>query len=132
MYIGDFMELMLKEIRILHHKVDMIVQKEAENNIEEISLCRACRLLHKGSETVLELVKNGQLKALTYVDTAGRTRYRFRMSDIHKYQTPGLYDPAVARDYTKIKSKKTRLTDEEQQEYRHAIEDLKKRVLKKS
>lgn len=58
-----------------------VLMKEAENSIEEISLGKACKILHLGEVKVKKLVRLKQLNARVQDG-----RYRFRISDIFKFQ----------------------------------------------
>jgi hypothetical protein len=68
-----------------------LIDREAQHSIEEVSLNKASKLLKRGSESVIEDVKNGNLKARTYTDKNQNTRYRFRLADIRKFQEGSVY-----------------------------------------
>lgn len=63
-----------------------LLEAKLFDSIEELSLGKTCKLLHKGSESVIQLVKDGRLKAITYRDKNRIERFRFRVSDIREYQ----------------------------------------------
>ena len=73
----------LQETKKLVYK---LLEKDAEYSINEISLDKAAKLLHVGSDTVLGCVHNGKLKARTYRDKNKVKRYRFRLADIREFQ----------------------------------------------
>ena len=83
---------MLEKIEGLERLIKAILNKEAENSIEEISLSKAAKKLHLSPDTVVDLVKKGQLEARTYKDGDRKTRYRFKVSSIHNFQKETKYD----------------------------------------
>lgn len=80
------MEMIYKELQQVNKKLQQLLDRENEHSIEEISLSKACKLLHKGDYAIKQLVKSKELKAIIARDTNGRTRYRFRIADIFQYQ----------------------------------------------
>ncbi|MBU0475283.1 MAG: hypothetical protein KKF62_14110 [Bacteroidetes bacterium] len=68
-----------------------LVNREELHSIEEVSLNKASKLLKRGSESVIEDVKKGNLKARTYKDKNHNTRYRFRLADIRIFQETSVY-----------------------------------------
>lgn len=85
-------KLLLEKIEGLERLIKAILNKEAENSIEEISLSKAAKKLHLSPDTVVDLVKKGQLEARTYKDSDRKTRYRFIVADIKKFQKTNKYD----------------------------------------
>ena len=56
------------------------------NSIEEISLNKAAKILHRSTRFITYEVQAGRLKAIKYRDKSRRLRYRLRLSDIKEYQ----------------------------------------------
>ncbi len=74
---------------------EKIMQKEAENNIEEVSVNVARRHLHTSAEEIKRLIKTKQLKArrVKCSKAEGGYTYKIKMSSIHRFQNAHLYDP---------------------------------------
>lgn len=85
-------KLLLEKIEGLERLVKEILKKEAVNSIEEISLSKAAKQLHLSANTIIDLVKRGQLEARTYKDKKRKTRYRFKLSAINNFQKETKYD----------------------------------------
>ena len=85
-------EMLWNELQEQKKLIKKLLEKEAENSIEEISLSKAAKKLHLSSNTVIDLVKKGQLEARTYKDRKRKTRYRFKVSAIHNFQKETKYD----------------------------------------
>lgn len=83
---GITMEMLYNKLVDIEHIMQKILEREIENNIEEISFSKASKLLHKGKVKLLQDIEDGYLKAITYRDDEGNTRYRFRVCDIYEYQ----------------------------------------------
>lgn len=89
----------LQEVKDLLRKV---VTRDAENNIEEISLYKASKLMHMNQNKIIKLVEENRLSARVQKTKVKDPetgeikiveRYRFRICDIHRYQNSELYDP---------------------------------------
>jgi len=78
---------LIKQRKIL----TQLIHREAEHSIEEVSLYRASKLLRKGPESIIQDVKCGNLNARIYKDKNHKTRYRFRVADIRKFQVENNY-----------------------------------------
>lgn len=85
-------QMIWDKLNILEKKVDKFLIDAESESIEEISLNRACKKLHLGSETIVHLVKTGKLQARTYRDSKRKIRYRFLLADIRKFQNENKYD----------------------------------------
>ncbi len=66
--------------------LNKLLDTNVANSIEEVSLTKAAKLLHIGTEKLKDLVKHGRIKALKYKDKQNKTNYRFRISDIKAFQ----------------------------------------------
>lgn len=75
----------------LEKKLDSFLNDAQEFSIEEVSLNKACKLLRLGNETILRLVKSKKLEARSYRDANHKTRYRFLLKDIKKFQESNKY-----------------------------------------
>jgi len=95
--------------------IKQLLEKGFENSIEEISLYKASKKLHMSQETIIDLVKSGKLEARTYKDNARKTRFRFKVADIHKFQQAWKYDHASlhAADYESAESIAKRIFNQE-------------------
>lgn len=62
--------------------LEKILKKDMSNDFEEVALWRACKGLHLGQKTVIDLITRGELKAR--IDENGR--YRIRLADIRAFQ----------------------------------------------
>lgn len=81
-----------EELQEQKRLIKQLLEREVENSIEEISLYKASKKLHLSQDTIVDLVKKGKLEARTYKDSNKKTRYRFKISDIHKFQKESKYD----------------------------------------
>lgn len=79
-------DMIWQKLNDIEKKLDQLLKKEVEHSIEEISLGKAAKLLHLGSETIIKYVESGKLKARTYRESKHRKRYRFRIADIKDFQ----------------------------------------------
>lgn len=89
-------ETLQKQIGEVRDLLKQLMQREVQTGIEEISLNRTARLLHLGSEKVIEFAESGRLKAMVDWDTNHNKRYRFRLSDIRAFQD-ARHQPAEAQ-----------------------------------
>lgn len=79
-------KLILSRIDQLEAKINKILEREIEFNIEEVSLKKAAKIIHKSPSFIEEAVKLGELKTMPYKDKTGKTRYRFRICDLYAWQ----------------------------------------------
>lgn len=79
-------QLLFQEIKSLHKKIDKLAHDKVYESIEEISLGKAAKLMHRGEAALVELVKKKKLRGMPYKTNSGETRYRFRLSDIKDFQ----------------------------------------------
>lgn len=76
----------------IEKRLEKFLNSANEFEIREISLDKACKLLHLGNDTVVRLVRNGKLQARTYRDSKTRKlRYRFLLKDIKAFQESNKY-----------------------------------------
>lgn len=75
----------------LEKKLDSFLNNANENDISEISLNKACKLLRLGNETIVRLVRSNKLQARTYRDKNRKLRYRFLLKDIKTFQESTKY-----------------------------------------
>ena len=85
-------QMIWERLDSLEKKLDKFLNDAETASIEEISLNKAARKLHLGTDTVIHLVKTGKLKARVYKDGRRRNRYRFLLSDIKIFQKENKYD----------------------------------------
>ncbi|MBU1095803.1 MAG: hypothetical protein KKB34_04915 [Bacteroidetes bacterium] len=69
-----------------------ILERDLEHSIEELSLHKTQKLLKISPVTIINEVKNGNLKARTYRDKNRKIRYRFRIADVREFQKSKEYD----------------------------------------
>lgn len=79
-------ETLYKEQQEIKRMLQQLLDRDIEHSIEEISLAKAAKQLHLSSATVIDFVKKGKLAARTYRDSNKKTRYRFRVAEIRKFQ----------------------------------------------
>jgi len=79
-------EELFRKLVSVETKLNKLLDNNVFNSIEEVSLTKASKLLHIGTEKLKDLVKHGRIKALKYKDKNNVTNYRFRISDIKAYQ----------------------------------------------
>lgn len=84
-------EMIWNEIQETKKLVSKLLEEKESFDISEISLNKACKLLRLGNATILRLVKSKKLEARTYRDTNHKTRYRFLLKDIKKFQESNKY-----------------------------------------
>jgi hypothetical protein len=75
----------------LEKKIDSFLNNASDNDISEVSLNKACKLLRLGNETIIRLVRSGKLQARTYRDKKRQLRYRFLLKDIKTFQESTKY-----------------------------------------
>ena len=83
-------EELVKRITELERQILELRAEKIEQELKEVSLFRAARLLNRGAAFVKSLIDSKQLPARKQiVQTPNKTitRYRILVSDIHKYQT---------------------------------------------
>lgn len=85
-------EMIYEKISHLEKRLDQFLTQANENDISEVSLNKACKLLRLGNETVVRLVRSKKLEARTYRDSKTRKlRYRFLLKDIKTFQESTKY-----------------------------------------
>lgn len=85
-------EMIYDKILNLEKRLDQFLTQTNENDISEVSLNKACKLLRLGNETIVKLVKSKKLEARTYRDSRTRKlRYRFLLKDIKSFQESTKY-----------------------------------------
>jgi|GEM_PF-3541157 len=85
-------ETLYNEQQEIKRMLQMLLDRDVKHSIEELSLYKAAKQLHLSPDTVIDLVKKGKLKSRTYKDADRKTRYRFRIADIHSFQNHELYE----------------------------------------
>lgn len=84
-------EMIYDKILNLEKRLDQFLTQANENDISEISLNKACKLLRLGNATIIRLVRSKKLEARTYRDSNHKTRYRFLLKDIKSFQESTKY-----------------------------------------
>ena len=84
-------EMIYDKILNLEKRLDQFLTQTNENDISEVSLNKACKLLRLGNETVVRLVRSNKLQARTYRDSNRKLRYRFLLKDIKSFQESTKY-----------------------------------------
>lgn len=77
------------ELQALKRQMNDLTKPRKEGrayDLEEVSLYKACKLLHLGSDTVIGFIKGGELKARLHKSRSGGVSYRLRLSDIQEWQ----------------------------------------------
>lgn len=85
-------EMIWNKLSNLEKKVDKFLNDANDFSIEEVSLNKACKLLHLGSDSVIHLVKTGKLDARIYRDSKRKIRYRFLLRAIKAFQVDNKFD----------------------------------------
>lgn len=80
------LQILIEKISSLEKKIDRLSEDRTYESIEEISLGKAAKLLHRGETALIDLVKKKKLRGMPYKTSSGETRYRFRLSDIKDFQ----------------------------------------------
>ena len=83
-------EELVKRITELERQILELRAEKIEQELKEVSLFKAARLMNRGASFVISLIESKQLPARKQiVQTTNKTitRYRILVSDIHKYQT---------------------------------------------
>lgn len=70
----------------MEKKIEKLLERTLTNEIEEISLNKARKLLHCSSEKIMSYVRSGRLQAIRGFDKKGNERFRFTVRDIRKFQ----------------------------------------------
>lgn len=79
-------KIILDKIESLEKKINELLEKQIAASIEEISLNKASRLLHRSSEFLKNEVRSGRLRAVVYKGKNKEKKYKFRLNDIIEYQ----------------------------------------------
>jgi hypothetical protein len=79
-------EMILSELKEIKRELALIKQRDIENNINEISLDKARKLVRKSPDFLIAEYKAGRLKAMPYKDKDGNERLRFRICDLNDWQ----------------------------------------------
>jgi len=85
-------EMIWNRLNSIEEKLNKLLNDANDFSIEEVSLNKACKLLHLGTDSIINLVKTGKLKARTYRDSKRRIRYRFLLKDIKAFQESNKFD----------------------------------------
>lgn len=84
-------EMLYEKISTVEKKIDSFLNNANDNDISEVSLNKACKLLRLGNDTVVRLVRSKKLEARTYRDSNRKLRYRFLLKDIKTFQESTKY-----------------------------------------
>lgn len=79
-------ETLYKGQQEIKRMLQILIDRDIQHSIEEISLSKAAKQLHLSPNTVIQLVKDNRLKARVYRDNNRKLRYRFKVADIHEFQ----------------------------------------------
>ncbi len=79
-------KLILSRIDELEAKINLLIASDINTSLEEVSLSRAAKIIHKSRDFVEKAVLIGELKNIGYRDKKGKMRYRFRVSDLYEWQ----------------------------------------------
>lgn len=90
--------MIYEKISTLEKKLDSFLNNASDNDISEVSLNKACKLLRLGNETIIRLVRSGKLQARTYRDSKRQLRYRFLLKDIKTFQESTKYHQTFMDD----------------------------------
>jgi hypothetical protein len=77
------------KLKELEERISKIENNQVTDDLKEVSLFKAARLLNRGAEFVISIIKAGKLPAAAekVMTKKGRiTRYRIRVQDIQEYQ----------------------------------------------
>lgn len=80
------MQMLNEKLNRIEQMLERFLEENEVNSIEEISLNKAAKILHRSTRFITYEVQAGRLKAIKYRDKSRRLRYRFRLSDIKEYQ----------------------------------------------
>lgn len=89
--------MVFEKLQIVEKKLDQLLSRDVEHSIEEVSLHKASKLLHRNRFVLIEAVENGLLTARKYIHN-NQIRYRFRIADLYKYQQQTKYTPGQPVD----------------------------------
>ena len=77
-----------RELLMMKQRLDVLEKREIEFSIEEISLCKLAKKLHRGPETIKKYVREGRLEGRPVPDRKSKTGFTFvfKISDVIKFQ----------------------------------------------
>lgn len=85
-YVSRVEKILLEPIKTLESKVASLIENQIDNNVEEVSLTKATKLIHRSSGVLIEAVENKELEAMIHFNSKGKIRYRFRVCDLYDWQ----------------------------------------------
>ncbi len=77
--------MLWQELQEVKNLLRSVAKEQIDNNIEEVSVNKASRLMRVGYAKVIEHIENRELKARSYTAN-GKIRYRIRVADIRAFQ----------------------------------------------
>lgn len=79
-------KLILSRMDELEAKINLLIASDINSSLEEVSLSKAAKIIHKSRDFVEKAVLIGELKSMKYKDKNGKVRYRFKVSELHEWQ----------------------------------------------
>ena len=77
--------MMLQRLESIERLMQRLLNQRALEAVEEISLTKTSKLLHRSTDTIKQMVDDGTLRGSKEIIN-GTVEYRFKISDIQKYQ----------------------------------------------
>ena len=78
-------ELLLTKVCNMEKLLKMLLENKATESIEEFSLTKTAGILHRSTDTIKQMVEDGQIRASKEIIN-GKVEYRFTLADIKNYQ----------------------------------------------
>jgi hypothetical protein len=85
--------MLLEKLETLEELLKAVIERQAINTLEEVSLTRATKILKVGEKTVIQYIEEGELQARkvkSNKSTSGYS-YRIRLSAIKEFQENSNY-----------------------------------------
>jgi hypothetical protein len=79
-------EMIWNELQAHRKILETLLERDVQNNIDEVSLSKAAKLIHRSSEILMRAVRNQELYVMTHTNSKNQIRYRFRVCDLFDWQ----------------------------------------------
>lgn len=99
-------DMFWQKLNDIEKKLDQLITRDIEHNIDEVSLSKASKLIRRSSEVLLNAVKNQELYFMSHRNSRNEIRYRFRVCDLYDWQKRRL------EIYNELKNVDVESTDE--------------------
>jgi hypothetical protein len=83
-------DMLLQKMNNIELLLQRIIGEKVSESVMEFSLSRTAKLLHRSTDTIKQMVEDGQIRASKEIIN-GRVEIRFTLADIRQYQRNKIY-----------------------------------------